>query len=158
TGGNSANRIDASAFPGPVTLIGGGGNDTLLGGIGSDVLIGNDGNDSMVGNAGEDTLDLGSGSDTADGGPGNDTYIILPGSTDSLTDSQGIDSLDFSGAALPITLNLSAGGTQTIDTSGSVLVLNGTFENVQGTGFGDVITGDAGSNILVGGGGLDVLN
>ena len=41
-GGNSGNVLDASAFPGNVTLIGNGGNDTLRGGKGNDFLTGGD--------------------------------------------------------------------------------------------------------------------
>ena len=54
TGGPGDNLIDARAFGGPVTLVGGGGNDTLLGGAGNDLLAGGDGDDSLAGGAGGD--------------------------------------------------------------------------------------------------------
>ncbi len=64
TGGQSANRIDASAFSGNATLIGQDGNDTLIGGSGTDRLSGDSGADSLDGGTGADTLDGGADSDT----------------------------------------------------------------------------------------------
>lgn len=55
-GNSAANRLDASAFNGPVTLVGGEGNDVLIGGVGNDFLTGGLGNDSLVGGSGIDTL------------------------------------------------------------------------------------------------------
>lgn len=84
-GGDSANVIDASAFNGPTTLIGGGGNDQLIGGIGNDRLEGGDGNDTLIGGNGSDTLMGGEGNDVLDdapsgnllsGGTGNDTLRV----------------------------------------------------------------------------------
>ncbi len=75
TGGASANKLNASAFSGNVTLSGGAGNDTLLGGSGDDALVGGLGNDSFVGGAGADTLIGGLGNDTLKGGLGNDLLI-----------------------------------------------------------------------------------
>lgn len=56
TGGAGKNKLNATTFTGPVTLIGGSGNDTLIGGSGDD---------SLDGGAGKDTLDGGAGTDTA---------------------------------------------------------------------------------------------
>ena len=61
TGGNSGNVLDASAFSGPVTLIGGPGNDTLVGGPGNDYLSGGPGDDVLTGGGGNDTIDGGTG-------------------------------------------------------------------------------------------------
>jgi len=81
-GGASNNRIDASAFSGPVALLGFGGDDVLIGGAfadqlrgsaGRDTLLGNDGNDALFGQGGSgDDLDGGNGMDTLDGGAGRD--------------------------------------------------------------------------------------
>jgi Ca2+-binding RTX toxin-like protein len=58
TGGDSGNTINASGFTaGPVTLIGGAGDDTLTGGTQNDVLTGGLDNDSLVGNTGIDTVE-----------------------------------------------------------------------------------------------------
>ncbi|HKA07308.1 MAG TPA: hypothetical protein VKD71_08630, partial [Gemmataceae bacterium] len=56
TGGNGNSVLDASAFPGPVTLDGGTGKDTLIGGSADDVLLGVAGGDLMDGGAGNDQL------------------------------------------------------------------------------------------------------
>ena len=50
--GRSDNTLDASAFNGPVILIGGAGNDTLIGGPQGDQLQGGVGNDSFIAGAG----------------------------------------------------------------------------------------------------------
>ncbi len=72
TSGNNA--IDASAFTlGPVTLIGGAGDDTLKGGSKDDSLSGGAGVDAIVGGNGKDNLDGGTDNDTIIGGIGNDT-------------------------------------------------------------------------------------
>ena len=93
TGGSGANRFDAAAFLGNVTLIGGAGNDTLIGsalndvligGAGDDELIGNAGNDRLEGNGGNDKLTGSSGFDTLEGGAGTDTLDARDGEVDSL--------------------------------------------------------------------------
>ena len=71
-GGNSNNRLDASAFSGDVTLIGVGGADTLKGGSGNDMLNGRSGADSITGGDGDDTLKGLRDNDTLNGGAGND--------------------------------------------------------------------------------------
>ena len=53
-GGPGDNLLDARGFSGPVTLVGGGGNDTLLGGAGNDRLAGGAGDDSLAGGPGDD--------------------------------------------------------------------------------------------------------
>ncbi|HVK09663.1 MAG TPA: hypothetical protein VM597_12885, partial [Gemmataceae bacterium] len=113
-GGN--NRIDASAFDGPVTLEGGTGADTLIGGEAGDALVGGDGDDQLIGNAGPDSMTGGAGSDSLrgsdivgsddagnqlDGGTGNDTLrggtgadaLVGGDDDDSLFGSTGSDTL-----------------------------------------------------------------
>jgi Ca2+-binding RTX toxin-like protein len=51
-GNHNANNLNASAFSGTVTLIGGAGDDTLVGGAGDDVLEGGTGADLLNGGAG----------------------------------------------------------------------------------------------------------
>jgi Ca2+-binding RTX toxin-like protein/alpha-tubulin suppressor-like RCC1 family protein len=71
-GGNSNNRLNASAFSGDVTLIGVGGADTLRGGAGNDMLNGRSGADSITGGDGDDTLKGLRDNDVLNGGAGND--------------------------------------------------------------------------------------
>ncbi|HID22360.1 MAG TPA: calcium-binding protein, partial [Planctomycetaceae bacterium] len=86
-GGPIANRIETSAFSGPVTLEGGAGDDTLLGGAaddslrggpGDDLVADGSGNDTLAGDAGNDSLFGSSGRDLLDGGTGND-YVAGQG-------------------------------------------------------------------------------
>jgi Ca2+-binding RTX toxin-like protein len=84
TGGVSDNKINASAFSGPVVLWGldgadhlqgGGNNDILHGGSGPDKLSGGKGNDVLVGDAGQDDLGGGPGRDLLIGGDGFDRQV-----------------------------------------------------------------------------------
>jgi len=65
-----------------------------------------------------------------DGDGGNDTYIEVPGSSDVIVDSGGIDTIDFSGAlsAIHVDLALSSGEVQLGN------VLNGADVVMPGTG------------------------
>jgi len=89
TGGADANRHDAIAFSGQVTLIGAAGNDTLLGGSGDDFLSGNAGSDRLDGGAGNDRLLGGSGPDDLAGGDGNDMIRGQGGNLDTLAGGLG---------------------------------------------------------------------
>ena len=69
----AVSSLNAAKFKaGPVTLIGGSGNDLLVGT--------NRAGDSLVGGAGRDTLDSGLGADVVDGGDGTDVYLTALGS------------------------------------------------------------------------------
>lgn len=92
TGSANADRIDASAFPGIATLIGGAGNDSLFGTRSNDSLVGGPGNDSIIGDRGNDVLIGGDGSDALNGGSGNDLLHGEAGN-DALTGGSGNDVL-----------------------------------------------------------------
>ncbi|MBX3401239.1 MAG: cadherin-like domain-containing protein [Gemmataceae bacterium] len=160
----------------PVELVGGYGNDTLIGGNFDDVLRGNNpddynpnapyttedqGADSLVAGAGNDTLDGGLGNDSMIGGTGNDYYIQVSGSTDLLSESgsTGIDTIDLVYSYRGVTLSLAydAGQVQTVDTQSHEVMLSGTFENLYGSGYGDVLSGNSVQNELRGGLGDDQL-
>ena len=128
-GGNTANRLDARAFHGRVTLEGRGGNDTLIGGSDDDSLIGGwiddlvfdggdiafsstqyeaffgilDGDDSLDGGAGNDELHGGLGSDTLQGDAGRDTLVT--DHNDVLVSPDG-DVLVFSDLPEPVALTI----------------------------------------------------
>ncbi len=115
-------------------IFGGFGNDRLIGGSLEDYLFGEDGADAIFGGSGNDYIDGGRGNDALDGGT-------------------GIDTLSYLSSGLGATVDLVAG---TARAAGVDIVRN--FENVQGSRFADVITGDNGANVLEGNGGDDVLN
>lgn len=126
----------------------GNGNDSLVsieaasGSMGDDVMTGNaEANDFVALFEGDDTVDAGPGDDVVDGGEG----------ADDLDGGPGVDLLGNLDAPEGMTINLS---TQT-NSHGDVFT---AFENVWGTFFDDVITGDDGPNELVGFDGVDQLN
>jgi Ca2+-binding RTX toxin-like protein len=99
TGGDSPNTLDASAFKGPVTLNGGGGDDTLIGGSGDDTFIWNsgDGSDTITGESGHDILILNGETDTVAHtfANANDGSIQVDGDTITYTGLEPIfDNLD----------------------------------------------------------------
>ncbi|HEY2636395.1 MAG TPA: hypothetical protein VGI54_03320, partial [Solirubrobacteraceae bacterium] len=146
---------------GPSTIDGGPGNDTLtttpgarpsgypaidpdlVGGPGADVLVGpvtqgGPGDDTLTGTAGDDTLAGGPGDDVMDGGPGEDVVSYADAARGVHVDLRHPD-----GAGAP----------------GEHDRLKG-IEDVQGSPHADVLTGDAGPNVLDAdqGGGADVVS
>ena len=119
-------------------------NNTLNGGGLRDLLVGRDGNDTLNGMGSDDRLVGGNGNDTLDGGSGED---ILDGGA-------GTDTASYAGAASGVTINLNAGTGIGGQAQGDVL---SNIENVTGSAFNDTLIGDAGVNVLSGGGGNDVL-
>ncbi|MFI5028177.1 MAG: calcium-binding protein [Solirubrobacterales bacterium] len=123
----------------PVTFSGSSGNDTLEGGEGGDGLDGGAGNNVVRGFGGNDGLgpdEVVPGNDTFDGGPGE-------------------DSVSFSIAKNPLTVDLGHSGAQSTGDGEDTFT---GIENVEGTEFGDTLTGDAGPNDLFGGPGNDTLD
>ena len=158
TGGSGANLIDATAFVGQVTLVGGSGNDTLLGTSFADSLVGGTGDDSLLGFDGGDVLDTGAGADYAAGGAGDDLYLVDLDGFQTLSETAGIDSIDLSGAAFAVTADLGLGSIKFTHLSTNIATLVGEFENLRGTNYDDLIRGSAGRNILEGGGGIDRID
>lgn len=114
-------------------LLGSSGNDTMLGLGGDDTLNGLDGNDSLSGGDGDDQLLGGLGADTIDGGDGNDWVSFFNSNT-------------------AINVNLSTG----VATGEGADTLVG-IENIDGSSFHDVLTGNAQANWLRGQSGQDTL-
>jgi Ca2+-binding RTX toxin-like protein len=118
----------------------GNGTDTLVaidgvsGSLGDDVMIGN-GSDNEFTRLidGSDTVDAGGGNDVVDGGDG----------ADDLDGGPGIDLLGNLDATAGMTVDLSVPSTSHGDTVAG-------FENVWGTTFDDVLTGDDGPNEILG--------
>ncbi len=153
---NKANKFDASAFGGVVTLIGLGGKDTLIGsnrdddeappqdhddsldgGDDSDSLVGNGGDDVIVGGAGDDNVQGGSGNDEIAGGDGKD---VLDGGEDNdcLHGDVGADKL------------LGQAGNDTLHGGADKDTLDGGLND-------DLLVGEAGNDSLLGGYGSDTL-
>ncbi|MFI0849328.1 beta strand repeat-containing protein [Mesorhizobium sp. IMUNJ 23232] len=110
--------------------------DTLEGDALDNAMNGLSGDDTLRGLSGNDVLAGQVGADTIDGGDGVDTAAY-----------------DSSGAAVDISLLLAI--AQGGDAQGDTLI---GIENVNGSGFGDIISGDGGDNRLLGLDGSDELN
>lgn len=116
-GGGGVNTLGYIPFTTPVTVnlntgaatgfggvaniqnvIGGTQGDSITGNGGANQLEGRDGNDTLVGLGGNDLLIDGTGSDSLDGGDGDDTFRIghTSGATETIGDSSGSDTLDYS--------------------------------------------------------------
>jgi Ca2+-binding RTX toxin-like protein len=129
------------------------GVNVFWGRDGNDLLDGRSGDDKLYGENGDDKLLGGAGNDLLDGGKGNDILIGGAGA-DSLIGGAGVDVADYSGSAAGVKVNLASGVGQGGDAEGDTLV---GVENLIGTRFDDVLTGDAGANVLSAGEGNDVL-
>lgn len=135
-GSGQADRMDASATTGGISLSGGGGDDTLIGGSGEDHLAGGTGNDVLTGGRGADRLNGGDGNDTlrmshgdgASGGAGDDLFLFEDlgetGTGDTTANGgEGFDTLDLGKAARMETLSMTSGPD---GYSGSVQMDNGS--------------------------------
>jgi hypothetical protein len=115
-----------------------------------------------TGNAQNNILQGNSANNTLAGGNGNDTYRYLVSSNlgrDSITDSSGIDTLDFTGTTATVRVNLGITTTQTVVTGKLSLTLsaNNAMENVIGGSGSDRLIGNSLNNSLAGGAGNDQL-
>jgi len=107
-----------------VTVDGGAGNDQITGGDGNDTLLGGDGDDLIIGGRGNDQLF---------GGTGNDSFVWNPGDgSDTIEGGDGADTLQFNGANIAETVNITANGHRvrfTRDVAGIAMDVNGV-ENI----------------------------
>jgi Ca2+-binding RTX toxin-like protein len=150
TGGAGANVLDATAYTGVAVLSGEGGNDTLLGGTGNDMLTGGAGDDVLRGGNGGDTyvydLDNVAGSDVIDevGGTGG-----------------GIDAISFAETSgVGVRLDLALTAIQVVSTGRLTLRLTDglSVECAAGGAGDDILLGNAASNLLSGGLGMDQVD
>ncbi len=127
--------------------------ENLIGGAKNDKFWGADGENSFWGRGGNDLLDGRGGNDKLYGEAGNDTLIGGAGA-DTLVGGEGVDVADYSASAAAVTVNLGTGVGTGGDAEGDKL---STVEDVTGSKFNDVLTGDTGANKLLAGDGDDVL-
>lgn len=115
--------------------------DVIYGDANANYILGFGGDDVISGGAGRDTIRGGEGADTLDGGSDIDTLQYLDSSS-----------------GVTVDLRANASGFQSAsggDANGDVI---SGFENVYGSDFDDILTGDAARNILYGYDGDDILN
>jgi serralysin len=137
--------------------------ENALGGALNDPHIGNALANTLTGNAGNDILTGGAANDSLTGGLGDDTYLFAADSAlgvDTLNESAGgTDTLDFSGTtSTNVTLNLGTTASQVVNANLSLILgLATAFENAIGGGGNDLLTGTTAANVLTGGAGNDTL-
>lgn len=125
----------------PNLLAGLGGNDTIQGLGSGDTLYGGAGDDSVLGGTGNDLLYGGTGNDSLYGEDGFDWFFGGAGN-DSMVGGADIDMVSFYDSAAGVVVDLAAGTAMSGADTDSIEAI----ENVTGSVFGDVITGDAGAN------------
>jgi Ca2+-binding RTX toxin-like protein len=183
----SAHADALAGDAGSNTLTGGDGNDSLSGGDGNDNLWGGAGADALDGGAGVDTANYAGSTagvtvnllaGTAVGGHAEgDTFIaienligstyadVLTGSAgpntltggagaDALHGGAGIDLANYSTSTSGVTVNLLIGTGTGGHAEGDALT---DIENVNGSPYDDILTGDAGNNTFTAGHGNDSL-
>ena len=144
TGSGSGGDAEGDQLTGIEHVQGSNFDDVITGDAGKNFLYGQDGNDQLLGLAGDDKLFGGGGHDHLYGGSGAE---LLDGGS-------GFDLARYLTSSAGVTVDLTAGTGSGGDAEGDQLV---NIEHVQGSDFGDVLTGDAGKNFLYGQDGNDQL-
>ena len=156
-GGGGDDRVTGNDLDNRIRV--GAGNDTVTGGEGQDVIYGDGGDDTLQGGADNDALWGGIGADVIDGGAGHD--VIVGGVGADAIDGgagDGIDTVLFAGdvnTLAGVTVDLSTGVGTGADAQGDSYA---NIENVYGTDFDDVLTGDGAANLIDGGAGDDTIS
>ncbi|MBV8686917.1 MAG: hypothetical protein JOZ90_06975 [Alphaproteobacteria bacterium] len=174
-GGAQATGIGTMTISGFENLSGSLGNDTLTGDGAANLLAGDQGNDHLSGGAGNDILygdgriivdthgtglsgpiatyadvtaidpALADGDDVLEGGDGDDL----------LNGGGGSDTASYATASGAVQVFLGAGGGSASGAAGEDTLIS--IENVTGSGYDDLIRGDANANVLDGGAGHDFM-
>jgi len=144
TSGGTGGEAAGDSYSGIETVIGSGFNDIIAGAGAAETIDGGAGIDTLRGEGGADTLL---------GGDGNDS--LLGGlSADVLDGGAGIDRAMYTDAAAGVTANMTNSALNTGEAAGDTFI---NIENLYGSAFGDVLTGNGANNTLAGLGGNDVL-
>ncbi len=143
-------------WDGPSTIDAGAGNDNpLIGQGGDDVIHGGSGNDVLYGDKGNDTLDGGTGDDDLDGIPGGEPPGLDTSGADTYIGGGGSDSVTYELRSED--LHLTPDGVADDGAPGEHDNIGADIATIVGGNGNDMMTGNAGANLLVGGIGDDVL-
>jgi len=154
-GGEGEDLLDSSTILfGRESLSGGTGNDTILAGGGNNTIKAGDGADLITDSTGDNYIVGGDGDDTVNARASSsiDSNNIMDG-------GDGIDLIDYSnlGTTDFIDVNLLS-GVPSIFSGSNIKDVVVNFENVIGTAYNDIITGNYDANELIGGDGNDTIN
>jgi Ca2+-binding RTX toxin-like protein len=109
---------------------------------------------TITGTAGNDYINADwSKVDNIDAGAGDD-FIVGVGSADYVNGGTGSDTIDYHWSGARVDVDLTRSSQLYGDAHGDVLV---GIENVNGSGYGDLLRGDDGANVINGLGGADTL-
>ncbi|MEO1748154.1 MAG: proprotein convertase P-domain-containing protein, partial [Pseudomonadota bacterium] len=110
--------------------------------------------DDLTGDNANNTIWGGNGDDTINGAGGND--ILLGGAgADVLNGGSGTDRASYSDARSGVTVDLGNAANNTGDAAGDTYT---SIEHLQGSRYGDTLSGDSGKNTIWGGDGDDTIN
>ncbi|GEM_PF-687144 len=153
-GSGGADRLDAGAAAGRVTVDGGAGNDVLVEGLNVDVLNGGDGTDTLIitVRANED-LTLGDGQ--LQNGTTNTVLSVELAVINGDSGDNFIVAVDFNGAT---TVLAGSGDDTVLGSKGPDSIEGGDgLDQLQGFAGNDTALGQGGDDIILGGNGLDSL-
>jgi len=123
-------------------------NPLITGTSGNDTLAGTFMDDTIFGLAGDDQLNGDLGNDVLNGGLGNDRF----------TGGAGVDTLTYDDATAAIKINLSILGKAQATVGAGSDILVDQIENVTGSNYNDVLTGNGLDNLMYGLNGNDQIN
>lgn len=115
---------------------------------------GNGAANTVNGNAGANRLEGGGGYDLLFGGAGDDT-LVGGADNDILSGGDGLDTASYADAAGGVTVSLTTSQPQNTGAAGTDMLAE--IENLEGSAFDDVLTGDGGANTILGDAGQDWL-
>jgi Ca2+-binding RTX toxin-like protein len=156
---DGADTLTAAGFPDStsVVLLGGEAGDALTGGATEDAIVDGAGNDVVAAGERDDAVPNNGGADDLHAGPGEDLFVsnaVCEG--DSLDGGADRDNANWANFGTAVSINQATqraglvGGGGEPNCPGGTLTVLGAVEDTEGTSFADVMTGDAGSNQLLG--------
>lgn len=119
-------------------------------------VTGTEFDDTITGDTTDNILHGGPGSDTVNGGSGDD-LVAGDGGHDSLIGGLGTDTVSYEYAPDAVTVSLAL-QNRTQDTVGDGVDYLSGFENLAGSPYGDMLTGNSVANMIVGFDGDDTIN
>jgi Ca2+-binding RTX toxin-like protein len=148
-------QLSGYSTSGGATLATFSGIESAIGTAFNDALIGTAADNALAGGAGADWLVGGGGADVISGGDGDDRFVMAADAAiDTLAGGAGFDTLDYSGAAAAVTVQLS--GYSTFN-GGAQIAAFSEIEAAIGTSLNDALIGNAANNNLTGAAGNDWL-
>jgi Ca2+-binding RTX toxin-like protein len=148
------------------------GNDLLEGGLGNDTIDGGGGTDtaSYAHASGGVTVTLTATGGSSTGADGNDTLVSIENligsgfndtlmgnaNANTLDGGAGTDTVSYANASAAVTVTLTASGGSSTGAGGNDTLVS--IENVTGSGFNDILMGNAAANTLDGGAGTDTVS